>query len=1120
MSTNFSPARGLSILTVNITGITRLHKILALSDFLKFGGFDIVFLQEVNAPVLHNVAGYDVIYNIDIDSDTKCGTAILHKPALVPEAVHLLPNGRAIALDVLGVRLLNVYAPSGGSKIRARAAFFNTEVTPLLATTRPIILGGDFNCVTAAADQVPTPSMCAELIDMLSAKDLHDTWRYFNPRTTQFTYVYRTGASRLDRIYVSRSMSAKLLSVQVHHVAFSDHAAFSCVLQLDPPRERRPPRCWKFNTVHLESQDLRLLVLEKWRECLLKENNFPSAIAWWTGYVKPQLRSAIKQYCREANYWKRRTLDFYQQCLQDAAVLPVGPDDNLRLRLNRVKAKILRYHRERARGVVIRSRPECLIADEDPATYHLARERRRALSQLTVDLVTDDGVHLTTREDVVSHVTGHFAALFDQLEPDADATSDLLADIVATLDESDRDELGEHLSTDDVEAILKKCPTAKSPGPDGLPYEFYRAFWDIFGGKFTQMVNEVLGGLSIPGVFLEGRVVLIPKIQGQCKITDLRPITLLNTDYKLLARCIACKLKSVMDKIVSPYQSCGGSKRNIFHAAAAYRDAVAYTATLDREAAILSVDFANAFDRISHQYLWSVMLKMGFGERFLRVILNMLSGATSVITINGWPTPPIPIRRSVRQGCPMSMFLFAIAVDPLLRVLGHFLGGIEIHTARLACIAYADDVGIFIRRSEDIDLAFTVLQTYERASGAAINSRKTVLLPIGTRGLTTRRPWYRVVDDHKILGLNVVACPYRMQAMTWRRILGTIKGVCQQHAHRHLNLLEKAVLINTSILSKAWYVAQVLPVPKLLARSISKAVYWLLWRHAIFKVSQATCVLGRMEGGLGLVDFPRKCVALLLHRTATLRARTPSGTTAAILTQYRPWLERAPIDVREIPYKLPFVREYFFARSYVLDVARDRHRTVSRLYDALLGQPPVHKLEMRQPTVNWGQVWQNISHPALSTDVSATWYLLVNDTLATNQRLANIRLRTSAACEHCPAPDTREHRFLCHHVSQVWDLCRGMVALLHGTTPAAVPVSWVLTPDVKSFPRAKHNTTLWLLGHTVYAVIGLKLTNSIPYLAYLWDQHLQIRNHRNYRAMFANLLAPLLIHGYQKTLGI
>ena len=183
-----------------------------------------------------------------------------------------------------------------------------------------------------------------------------------------------------------------------------------------------------------------------------------------------------------------------------------------------------------------------------------------------------------------------------------------------------------------------------------------------------------------------------------------RPITLLNTDYKILARIIAYLLRSRSSELLHPSQYCWVTDSTIFDAVATVRDAMSHVEVTQDPLCILCLDFKEAFDKISHTYIFRMMRSSGFSERFITLIRQMYDQATSSVQINRHLAGPIPIRFSVRQGCPMSMLLYALSLNLLLHVLEKNLTGIRIsrRSRKTAVVAYADYITIFVATLEDI----------------------------------------------------------------------------------------------------------------------------------------------------------------------------------------------------------------------------------------------------------------------------------------------------------------------------------------------------------------------------------------------------------------------------------
>jgi hypothetical protein len=136
-----------------------------------------------------------------------------------------------------------------------------------------------------------------------------------------------------------------------------------------------------------------------------------------------------------------------------------------------------------------------------------------------------------------------------------------------------------------------------------------------------------------------------------------------------MARIILNRLSTIMAELLQQSQFCGVPGRTIFEAVATVREAIAQAEITRVPLCILSLDIQEAFDRISHHYLFSILKGNGFSDWFIDRIRGMYEGVASSVQINGHIAGRIPIQCSVRQGCPMSMILFALCVDPLLRIL-------------------------------------------------------------------------------------------------------------------------------------------------------------------------------------------------------------------------------------------------------------------------------------------------------------------------------------------------------------------------------------------------------------------------------------------------------------------
>jgi hypothetical protein len=202
----------------------------------------------------------------------------------------------------------------------------------------------------------------------------------------------------------------------------------------------------------------------------------------------------------------------------------------------------------------------------------------------------------------------------------------------------------------------------------------------------------------------------------------------------LLSRILANRLKRWLPAIMHPQQFCGTSDNNIYGALAAMRETIAHSEHTNAPACILSLDLQNAFDNIAHTYLFEILKAYGFSDIFRHRLRCLYTNATSLVRINNHLSSPIQFQSSIRQGCPLSMVLFAISINPLLRILDEKLlqlrGGKR--TFGPALITYADDVTIVLRNPTEIQQVREVLQTYAATSSARLNIGKSRTLALGT----------------------------------------------------------------------------------------------------------------------------------------------------------------------------------------------------------------------------------------------------------------------------------------------------------------------------------------------------------------------------------------------------
>ena len=230
---------------------------------------------------------------------------------------------------------------------------------------------------------------------------------------------------------------------------------------------------------------------------------------------------------------------------------------------------------------------------------------------------------------------------------------------------------------------------------------FVKKYWDILKSNIFEFVSTFFESRKMPPGSNSSFITLISKVKNPIYVKDFRPISLIGIHYKIIAKVLANRLSKVVDKIVSHEQSAFISGRQILDGPLMLSEVIDWYKKRKKKMLLFKVDFEKAFDSVSRKYLDFMLHNLGFGPKWRSWIKACLESSRTSILVNGNPTSEFSIKCGLRQGDPLSPFLFIIVMEGVHVALSDvvqsgLIRGVKIGNSdlKLSHLFYADDVVI------------------------------------------------------------------------------------------------------------------------------------------------------------------------------------------------------------------------------------------------------------------------------------------------------------------------------------------------------------------------------------------------------------------------------------------
>nr|XP_027060887.1 uncharacterized protein LOC113687483 [Coffea arabica] len=589
----------------------------------------------------------------------------------------------------------------------------------------------------------------------------------------------------------------------------------------------------------------------------------------------------------------------------------------------------------------------------------------------------------------------------------------------------------------------------KAPGTDGMSPLFFQHYWDIIKIDVVAAIKSFFHTGHLLKAVNDTIISLIPKVDSPESVVHFRPISLCNVLYKIISKIIANRLKGVLHHCISPSQSAFIPGRQILDNVVVAHEILHFLKNRRKGRVAfmaLKLDMSKAYDRVEWKFVGRVMMKMGFCPIFVRWIMSCLSTVTYSFNLNGQKVGCVQPSRGLRQGDPLSPYLFIICAEGLSclidkAMMNKEITGIKIckDSPMVSHLFFADDSLLCCQATkQEARKVKSILERYGQASGQVVNFEKSAIFysknTTDQRKNGVREELDNIKEARNGTYLGLPMAIGRSKTQVFAFVQNKISNKLQDWKQKLLSQGGKEILVKSVIMAMPTYVMACFRLPRGLCRQITGKIARFWWR----KGEKGSCVhwaswkkLSEVKGrgGLGFRDLEAFNTALLAKQIWRFLMAPNLLVSKVMKAKYmrdEKWMDKNPVSSASWCWK-----SIHSAASFLYDglwkrigdgsvksgyaVARQQEGKAGRR----TGQEAETSWEIRKRNV-WKQLW----HLKVKAKLKHFMWKCLQNCLPVNEQLSKRLHRGEGRCGCCGEDmETIEHLFFfCDKAVEAWKL--------------------------------------------------------------------------------------------------
>uniref|UniRef100_A0A670KCX7 Reverse transcriptase domain-containing protein n=1 Tax=Podarcis muralis TaxID=64176 RepID=A0A670KCX7_PODMU len=498
----------------------------------------------------------------------------------------------------------------------------------------------------------------------------------------------------------------------------------------------------------------------------------------------------------------------------------------------------------------------------------LAWQVRRRKEQNTINKILINGEETTDSKEIRKGFTDFYEQLYRYKERNSKKKIEryLKEKTVKKMSPEQKKQLNAPIDRLEIEEAIKELKRGKAPGPDGFTSSYYKEFKDTLMTPLIEVMNNILKERDMPGSWKEAFITIIPKQDADLtQVKNYRPISLLNTDYKIFAGILAKRLKKILRRIIHEDQTGFLPGRLIRSNTRHIINLIEYLSeSSDKSACLIFIDAEKAFDNV----IWDFMLKnleaMEVGQEFLNGIRSIYTEQKARLIVNNVITEDIKIGKGTRQGCPLSPLLFIVVLEVLLNAIrqNKQIKGVTLGSNKYKVKAYADDVVLTVEEPiESIKAILDEMEEFGKLAGFKMNKSKTKMIVknMDQDAVVTlqQQTEIEVVKKIKYLGIWITNKNIDLYQNNYVPAWNKIKKDLEAWARLKLSFWGRISMVKMMLLPKFLYLFQTLPILKGTKnfKEWQKAISRYVWEGKKPRIKFKLLTDATERGGFALPDM-------------------------------------------------------------------------------------------------------------------------------------------------------------------------------------------------------------------------------------------------------------------------